>query len=194
MLLKKLVLVLSAVLLIFQVQAQSIGVGIKGGGNLASLRNTGTNNDISYKLKFHGGLMFNFGLSNLVSVQPEVVYSQKGFEYKTSGVSAEGKANYIDVPLLLKINAGSLFFEGGPQVSFLAASKIKNGTTETDTKNWTKSTAFGIAAGIGFQSASGLSLGLRYQTDLSQSFVRVLNQPSEARNLVFQLSLGYFVQ
>ena len=175
------------------VQAQSIRTGFKIGGNLASLRNTGTNNDFSYKLKFHGGLLFNYGLSDLLSLQPEVVYSQKGFEYKNASVSAEGKVNYIDVPFLLKIDTGTLFFEGGPQLSFLAASKLKNGSTETDTKNWTKSTAFGLAFGVGAHVGTGTFVSLRYQTDLSEPYARVLNQPTEARNAVFQLSLGYLL-
>ncbi|MDQ3289844.1 MAG: PorT family protein [Bacteroidota bacterium] len=190
---KKLLLLVSALFLISVVQAQNLNIGLKLGGNLASLRQTGSNSDISYKLKFHGGLLFNFGLSNFLSVQPELVYSQKGFEYKNARTSAEGKVNYIDVPLLLKINSGSLFFEGGPQVSFLASSKLKTGNTETDTKNWTKSTAFGIAAGLGFQSSQGVFVSLRYLTDVSKSYARVLNQPTDARNLVFQLSLGYLL-
>ena len=190
---KKLLFLLSTLLILATAQAQQVTVGLKAGGNLASLRNTGAINDISYKLKFHGGLLFNFGLSSLLSVQPEVIYSQKGFEYKNARTSAEGKVNYIDVPLLLKINSGSLFFEGGPQISFLTSAKLKTGATETDTKNWTKSTAFGVAAGLGFRASQGVFLSLRYQTDLSEPYARVLNQPSEARNVVFQLSLGYLL-
>ncbi|MDQ4141008.1 MAG: PorT family protein [Bacteroidota bacterium] len=190
---KKLFFLVFSLFLFSTTQAQNLDIGLKAGGNLASLRQTGTNNDISYKLKFQGGLLFNFGLWSFISVQPELVYSQKGFEYKNASVSAEGKTHYIDVPLLLKINAGALFFEGGPQVSFLTSSKLKTGNTETDTKNWTKSTAFGIAAGIGFQSSQGVFISLRYLTDISESYARVLNQPSNARNVVFQLSLGYLL-
>ncbi len=190
---KKILILVIVLFSVIQVQAQSIRVGFKLGGNLASLRKTGTNNDFSYKLKFHGGLLFNYGLSDMLSLQPEVVYSQKGFEYKNASVSAEGKVNYVDVPFLLKIDTGTLFFEGGPQISFLTASKLKTGSTETDTKNWTKSTAFGLAFGVGAHVGTGTFVSLRYQTDISEPYARVLNQPTEARNVVFQLSLGYLL-
>ncbi|QNF33943.1 PorT family protein [Adhaeribacter swui] len=190
---KKYLILVVTFLSVASVQAQNIRTGFKIGGNLASLRNTGTNNDFSYKLKFHGGLVFNWGFSDLLSIQPEVVYSQKGFEYKNASVSSEGKVNYIDVPLLLKVDTGTLFFEGGPQLSFLTASKLKSGGTETDTKNWTKSTAFGVAAGVGAHVGTGTFVSLRYLTDLSEPYARVLNKPTEARNVVFQLSLGYLL-
>ncbi|RZK32908.1 MAG: PorT family protein, partial [Hymenobacter sp.] len=58
-------------------QAQIIKYGVKAGGSLTSF--TGSNSDSrAYKLGFHGGVLANFGLSDLFSIQPEVLYSMKG--------------------------------------------------------------------------------------------------------------------
>ena len=64
-----------------------------------------------------------------LSVQPEVLYSQKGFGNKPTEFAGllvakqkrEGNANlnYLDVPVLLKINAGGFIAEAGPQYSHL---------------------------------------------------------------------------
>lgn len=56
-------------------QAQtSIKIGLKGGANLASW--TGTDKmDTKNKYGFSAGAMFNFALSDMISIQPELLYS-----------------------------------------------------------------------------------------------------------------------
>ena len=197
-------------------QAQSgIKVGIKGGANLASW--TGTDKtDAKTKYGFSAGATFNFAFSDMISLQPELLYSQKGIKLdyteKNSDASVlkgSGKASgtfgqtlsYIDVPILVRVNTGGsdgsgLFFELGPQGSFLIAQRgfIDSGDKATvvlagPERNNENSTAtslpavavgnstddfnkvvIGYAAGIGYQLTSGLSLGIRYTGDISQVY------------------------
>ena len=61
-------------------QAQTgIKIGLKGGANLAGY--TGTDSkDMQSKYGFSAGATFNFALSDMISIQPELLYSQKGIK------------------------------------------------------------------------------------------------------------------
>ncbi len=196
-------------------KAQGVRLGVKGGANLSNLSGSFDNKDgYDNKFGFHGGLMLNVGLldDGFLSLQPEVLYSQKGYSYDNSyafGTARnEGDVtyNYIDVPVLLKVKAGNLFFEGGPQYSYLLKVKdesvrtlggtIVNRTpTEQNLDNVNRN-EFGYVAGLGFQSETGLMLGLRYNgaiTDFAKNKSYRNGELTNARNQVFQLSLGYLI-
>lgn len=197
--------------------AQGIRFGVKGGANLSNVSGDLVDEDV-YENRYgvHGGLMLNVGLvgDGFLSVQPEVLFSQKGYQYADDEFTilgqnytykGEQRYNYIDVPVLLKINAGGLFFEAGPQYSYLLSVKddserTLNGTTYTKVQNDVdlddvNRNEIGYAAGLGYQSPIGLLLGLRYNgsfTDFGKDGYRD-NELRNARNSVFQLSLGYLI-
>ncbi|TGE05208.1 porin family protein [Hymenobacter fodinae] len=199
------------------VHAQGVRLGLKGGANLSNLSGDLTDEDrFENKFGFHGGLMLNVGLidDGFLSLQPEVLFSQKGFKYADSQFNIGGNTikyegdrtyNYIDVPVLLKINAGGFFVEAGPQYSYLLKvkddSKVsingntatqRSGTSNLDNVNRNE---IGYAAGLGFQSDAGLLLGLRYNgsfTDFGKDGYQD-NDVRNARNSVFQLSVGYLL-
>ena len=197
--------------------AQGIRIGVKGGANLSNLSGDLTNEDrYENKFGFHGGLMLNIGLldDGFLSVQPEVLFSQKGYtyadeEFNIGGIRRKDDGdvtyNYIDVPVLLKIKAGSVYFEAGPQYSYLL--KVKNDFKSTVNGNpvlETSNTAdlddinrneIGYAAGLGYQSEGGLLLGLRYNGSFTD-FGKDGYQDAEtrnARNSVFQASVGFLL-
>jgi len=75
-------------------------LGIKGGGSLSILTEV-DNADV--RPGFVGGLFTQFKLPVTgLSVQPEVLYTQKGFEEEQGDGSAE--LDYIEVPVLIKFN------------------------------------------------------------------------------------------
>ncbi|MDF7814654.1 porin family protein [Hymenobacter sp. YC55] len=199
------------------VHAQGIRIGVKGGANLSNLSGDLTNEDrYQNKFGFHGGLMLNIGLvdDGFLSVQPEVLFSQKGFSYADDEFTIGGNRikydgdvtyNYIDVPVLLKVKAGSVYFEAGPQYSYLL--KVKNDFSVTSNGNpvtQTSGTAnlddvnrneIGYAAGLGYQSEGGLMLGLRYNgsfTDFGKDGYQDADTRN-ARNSVFQASVGFLL-
>ncbi|MBC6992300.1 MULTISPECIES: porin family protein [Hymenobacter] len=209
--------------------AQGVRLGLRAGANYSNLTgNIQNENTYNNKVGFMGGVILNADLSGdgFLSIQPEVLYSQKGFENKPTeytntllGVGytqkREGKVNYnyLDVPVLLKINAGGLIFEAGPQYSYLLSSNNETKTTTTRLPNGTPSVSeaenkndvsglkrseLGYAAGIGYQADNGLSLNLRY-TGAFSDFVKSDNGTyfdgdlKNARHSAFQLSLGYLI-
>ncbi|AYA38348.1 PorT family protein [Hymenobacter oligotrophus] len=202
-------------LLALTASAQGIRFGVKAGANYSNLAGDVVDED-RYENKFgvHGGLMLNVGLidDGFLSLQPEVLFSQKGFKYADREVAIgndrfryTGKLtyNYLDVPVLLKINAGGLFFEAGPQFGYLLSATddvevTRNGQTQTSSQNYSnldnvKRTEVGYAAGLGFQAKSGPMIGLRYNGALTD-FADDGYQGDEfrnARNSVFLLSVGF---
>lgn len=198
-------------------RAQAIKFGVKAGVNYSNISGDVLNQD-QYKSKFgvHGGLMLNIGLVNdgFLSVQPEVLFSQKGFKYADTelNVGADkyrytGKVtyNYIDIPVLLKITTSGLYFEAGPQFGYLASisndvAVTKNGQIVSSNQNYgnldnAKRSEIGYAAGLGYQSESGPMIGLRYNgglTDFAKDGYQGGNFKN-ARNSVFMLSVGYML-
>ena len=208
------------------VQAQQARFGFRAGANYSNLsgdvKNESTFNN---KVGFMGGVLVNVPITSdgFLSVQPEVLYSQKGFENKPTEYTGllggkqkrEGSVNYnyLDVPVLLKINAQGFVFEAGPQYSYLLSAndetKYTNtpalgGTpTTTETKDKTDVSSFnrnelGYLAGVGYQVDNGVSLNLRY-TGAFGDFVKSDNTTyfngdlKKARHSAFQLSLGYLI-
>ena len=208
------------------VQAQDIRLGFRAGANYSNLAGN-VNNQSTYnnKVGFLGGVMLNVPLAgdNFISLQPEVLYSQKGFENKPTEFTGllgakqkrEGSVNYnyLDVPVLLKLNAGGFIAEAGPQYSYLLSASNQTKTTTTSSFGGTPTTTesqdkndvsglnrneLGYVAGVGYQADNGLILNLRYNGGLSD-FVKGNNSTyfngdlKNARHSAFQLSLGYLI-
>lgn len=175
--------------------AQSgVRFGVKAGASLTSI--TGEDSDgLANKFGFNGGVVANFAFNDMISVQPEVLYSMKGA--KEDGGNGKFNLNYIDVPVLAKVSTGAtgLFFELGPQVGFLASAKVKDDNSSLDAKDFVKSVDFGYAAGIGFQAESGPMVGLRYNggfTNIGKDNIGGINTtPGKAKNSAFQLYVGF---
>lgn len=186
---KKLVLSL-AVLAGFSTAAHAqagVKYGVKGGWNLATFSGTDSKGS-GYKNGFDAGLFFRFGFSDMISVQPEFLYSQKGatldnFQARPGADVAKFKSTigYLDVPVLVRVNTGDegkgFFFELGPQGSFLLHNRdftqtgnLGTQSNENTSKDDLNKVVIGYAAGLGYQITSGLSLGVRYTGDFSQVY------------------------
>ena len=205
-------------------QAQRIRLGLRAGANYSNLTGNIQNQDTyNNKIGFLGGVMLNVPLidDGFLSLQPEVLYSQKGFENKPTEYTSilgtqkrEGSVNYnyLDVPVLLKIRASGLVFEAGPQYSYLLSANNQTKTTTSvvggtpttsESQNKTDVSGFnrnelGYVAGVGYEAENGLSLNLRYNGAISD-FVKSDNTTyfngdlKNARHSAFQLSLGYLI-
>ncbi len=193
---KKLILILVAAGLAGTAHAQSIKYGVKAGASLTNV--TGSDaGDFGNKFGFNGGVLANFGLNDMISIQPEVLFSMKGFKDKASSDN-HANLNYIDIPVLVKVATGAtgLFFEAGPQIGFLTTAKVSTGPLSVDYKDYLKSVDFGYAAGLGFQAASGPMVGLRYNggfTNIGKNGTVNGAQVTSgnAKNSAFQLYIGF---
>ena len=187
---KRILMFVLAMTTVVAAHAQGPRLGIRAGVNYAGFGGSDADN-LDRKWGGHAGLTANFPLSadNFFSIQPELLYSMKGAE--TSADDVKWKINYLDVPVLGRINAGPLYFEAGPQVSFRIGGEVDvNNTTITDDLDDYKRTSLGYAAGVGLQATPlGISIGVRYNGDISKLYDNT--NIGNYRNDVFMLTLGY---
>lgn len=178
-------------------------VGIKAGANLmmgGKFVVPGVDVKSKYVPGFQAGVFLDLPLSSKLSFSPEVLYSQKGakFEGGVPGTNGEikTKLGYIDVPVLLTINATPEFnFVIGPQASFLInheTTTFVNGTqtaSNTSKDDLRKSIAAGVV-GMGYKFSPNLNMNARYSMDFQSASTDNVNQ-DKARLSGFTLSLGY---
>jgi hypothetical protein len=100
----------------------SAQIGIKGGLNLASFAEQGTNpgaQDIKGNsvIGAVAGLTFDLDLADNFTVQPELLYIQKGGKksYKLLGTRTDelNSVNYVEIPVMAKIRFGNTGDDGG---------------------------------------------------------------------------------
>lgn len=186
----------------FFVKAQSDQTGIRASLNLSNLY-VDEVNDENTKPGFALGVYFRKGISEQVSIQPEINYSLKGSQINYDGtiVSGSGKyrynLSYIEIPVLANIHVGeSLYFSAGPYISTLIAAKVKdvdgdgsvNGVREYDRDDF-NTLDYGVAAGVGFDFTGGTA-GVRYNYGL----VDVApdgNNLDNGKNSVLQFFIGF---
>lgn len=186
---------------------QSSGFGLKGGLNLSNMTVEG-NDDSNLKAGFHVGVFNKIGISESFSIQPELLYSAKGFKYNyDESTIADGETqfnlNYIDVPVKLVFNLSRDFeFQLGPYFSYLAGANVDtdaevleffniDSTDELDRENF-NAFEFGLTGGLGF-TLDPLVVGFNYNLGLTQAAKD--DEPTEAmlgdaKNTVIQVYAG----
>ncbi len=105
------------------VKAQS-SIGIKGGYSASTLRGDDVG-DIDWRSGFAGGLFINVPFLKILSVQPEVLFRQRGATNRneTFNINQRIKLTYMDVPILFKLRLpiNETFYPHvyiGPQFSY----------------------------------------------------------------------------
>ena len=175
--------------------SMDVSFGVKGGVNFATV--TGDDFDSpNSRTSFHVGLLAEFPISPMFSLQAEALYSGQGFESNIDGGLVGGDGNieyqldYINVPILAKVYVvEGLSLEAGPQFSFKVNEEIDSdpnddpGDTDLDEA---ESFDFGLAGGLTFQTNMGLFATGRYTIGLTD-----IVQDVDAKNAVFQLGIGY---
>lgn len=200
---KKVLILAMGVLFAGAAGAQTIGV--KGGVNFSNIIKTNDKNfSTEFKPGLNAGIFVDVPLAEQLSFAPELMFSQKG--YKRSGNSLLGgpheysvTTNFIEVPILAKINPTSKFsIYAGPQVSFLVSTKEKftsgsatyENTIRNDNEKLKKSLVGGVI-GIGLGITSQLSLQARYALDFQKNNENGSSETPIYKNQVIQTGLAY---
>ncbi len=205
---KKIIIANLLILLGIASQAQEVHFGLKGGLNIANIKGDHTNGDS--RTLYHAGAMAEVKLSELFSLQPEVIYSVQGSE---GGVSLDYGPNphdnilsakitqetkYLNVPIMGKYYVlDALSLELGPQIGFLLnaeqtmtlKSELGHSTNTRKAKEEYNTFDFGVNFGAGYTFNDKIYLNARYNLGLTNVYD---SDYIEGENSVFQCSLGYF--
>lgn len=181
------------------VQAQ---VGIKAGVNGAILNGENIDMDTRYKTSYHVGAFARIPVLGPLSIQPEVLYSLQGSEFRSALANYDTKLHYLNVPILAHVKVGPVYVEGGPQFGLLLGAREDGtlrisaadgyGPVNRDAASNYKKTDFSLAAGAGFEVGPFI-LGARYTAGLNDvNDVRDLNGANDPRlkNRVIQGFVG----
>ena len=158
------------VLLIFFIQVYSaeaqVKKGLKGGLNVANM--SFGNEKENSRLGFYAGFAARVGFSKAVFVQPEILYSSKGFRYDTPTAAykiGEIKLNYLSVPLMFGITAPGtkLSFMAGPEFGIMLRATQWEGTGGRKRTDFNERD-ISVNLGIAYKLFKGLGAELRYSS------------------------------
>ncbi len=205
---KKILLLICSALILLSADAQkkpgtywnTIG-GIKAGVNNTNFRINNTPGGVTtdaYNDGLAGGLWAAFPLSNAVSLQSELLYSQMGgnatFPATPGNVYNfyEVNTNYLTIPVLLKLHLNKvLVIYAGPQFGILARANAEIYTSparrEVDYKDSVSKTDLSFAAGIQLFPRNRLHADIRYIYGVKNFWE---NKAGNYFNQGFQFTLG----
>lgn len=131
---KKLTILLSAVVVSLSLSGlaqtgsdarDQVQFGLKAGVNLSNVWDEHDQNfEANNKWGFVGGAFLQIPIGTYLGVQPEILYSQKGFQgsgvFLGQSYSFTRTTNYLDIPILFTFKPSANFaLVGGPQYSYL---------------------------------------------------------------------------
>jgi hypothetical protein len=193
-----------------------LSLGAKGGGTLNTVSGntpSGTDKDMTFGYQF--GATVNYGFNDIFSLQPEVVFIQKGGRTSSTATDdfAQMNTNYLAIPVLARAQFGGEKFKGfvvlGPYAGYWAGGKSRTSVLGVENK---ESIDFdndldddgyrhnridlGINGGLGMQYAIGrgnIFLDARYGFGLFDTN-KYETEPADYKsqaNRSIEVSLGY---
>lgn len=170
--------------------------GLKGGVNSSTITDEG-NSSLKRLLGGVGGVFVGGDVNGNVGIQVEGLYSMRGAKDTSDASETTLRMNYIDVPVLLRVGAGSGSGMGfhiftGPQVSYLLDAKATNKDLDLsiDIKDELESLDFGWTLGVGME-ASRFQVDARYTMGLKNMSKGGSGSDSAIKNRTFAVMVGY---
>ena len=134
---KTLGLILATGLFAFSATAQTqdtrdqLKFGLKAGANLANVWDENDQDfQADHKLGFAGGAYLSIPLGTFIGIQPNVIYSQKGYQsdgrFLGQSYTVTRTSNFLDVPILFELKPSPFVtIVAGPQYSYLMSQEDK---------------------------------------------------------------------
>lgn len=153
---------------------------IKGGVNFSNWISEDKTFDFdNYKTGANAGLYYKLNILDLFTIQPEIIFSQKGIKTPirtaTNDLTATYSINYIETPLLLDFRLiGPIHANAGLYLSYLLTANSRfdsavdgDMTIYTLNKKYLKDLNYGFCIGTSITGRS-IELGARYTQDVGE--------------------------
>lgn len=180
------------------------GLGLKVGINSANIFDTeGDDFEHDSRLGLAAGIFISLPLGKFLGVQPEIMYSQKGYSTNGSvlGISYDytRKTDYIDIPLQLQIKpAPVLTLLVGPQYSFLISKGVNfdSDILDEETQNNIedidiRKNTLGLVTGLDL-NFNRFVISARAAWDMQNNNGDGTSDSPRFRNVVVQATVGVF--
>ena len=144
-------------------------IGIKAGINISN-SSGGFASNPDYKNGFTGGLFFSSLISNQIFLQPELLFSMKGYKFKNSPLDGKVSFQYIEFPLLIKAQILRKSFKNihlylGPVCSYNISARYETtvyGSTLTGHVENVNDFDYGVIFGCNIGIINKIFIDLRY--------------------------------
>jgi outer membrane protein OmpA-like peptidoglycan-associated protein len=175
------------------VSTPSIAGGLIGAANYSRFKITDRGNlplESKWKWGYAAGVYLNFPLGNVISIEPQALYSSVGTKVESSGNEiVNQQLNYLSVPLFIKFHLGPVVALAiGPQFDFRLNAKEK--ISDISNKEDFKSTSIAATGGIELFPRARVTIYGRYFHGLTK-----IEEPSTAApyyyNQGFQAGLKF---
>ena len=184
---KKTILVVLVLLIVPAViYAQpGIGIGVKGGVNIATQSIPEIDIDPDTITDFHVGGYVNLNFTKHIGITPEVLFTAHGSSIENTKINTD----YIAIPIMLRVKPVSLIsLEAGPQFSFLTNSDVEG---FGDFMDYLKTNDFGLAFGGGVHLPLGFQVGARYVLGFTNIMDVSFEGVDDIKNRTFQIYAGW---
>ena len=177
--------------------------GLKAGANYSNVYNTQSEEfTANGKLGFAGGATFHIPLGRIFGIQPEILFSQRGFKGKGSllgnDYSFKRTSTFLDIPLQLAVKPSkNITIVAGPQYSFLLKQKDKFESTlfsseqeEVFDNDNIRRNILGFVAGVDV-NIKHFVVGARAGLDFIRNNGDGSSDTPQYKNAWVQLTVGY---
>ena len=182
---------------------ENLSFGLKLGTNYSNVYDSDDDDLVADgKFGFAAGAFVSIPFNKFVGIQPEVMFSQKGFKssgsFLGSNYEVTRTSNFIDVPVLLAVKpVEEVTILFGPQFSYLMSQKDKfkgggiNTSQQEDFENddLTRN-IFGLTGGADI-NVDNFVLGLRAGWDLKRNDGDGDSTTPRYKNVYYQATVGY---
>lgn len=192
-----------------------IRTGLKTGINLSSLKGSGyTDPDQKSFMGLAIGGLANYKIDQNFSIQPEVLFSREGTQWKSLDYDQKNRLSYLNIPVLLQYDHSGFFAHTGPQIGLLVSAKMKykenrspavvvagadpdrdnpdgSGMQKSDIKNYYAYSPVSWALGAGYIHESGFGINARYNIGLSNTFKKT--NVTNIHSRVFSIGVIYML-
>ena len=169
-------LLVALLLLGFQSAKSQLRWGLKGGVNISTVHFNSDLFKADNVTGFHIGPMIEGMVPGVgLGFDAAILYSQKGVEMKTEGISSSVKIDYVDVPVNLKWKFGmplvKAYLAAGPYVGFrVGGDKFWDVPGNILGQVKAKSFGAGVNFGAGIELIKYLQVGFQYSLGLTDNY------------------------
>jgi len=182
---------------------EKLQLGVKAGANLSNVYDSeGEDFNADPKFGFAVGAFVSIPVGKFIGVQPEILFSQKGYQRTGAVLGSDYKfthtSSYIDVPILLQVKPSEMItLLAGPQYSYLLKEKnvfsneFVSGQDEQNYENENvRKNTLGFVGGVDI-NLNQLVLGVRAAWDLQDNNGDGTSEIPRYKNVLYQATVGF---